>query len=193
MDEILPHKNFSLDDMEGEIWKDIERLEGRYQMSNFGRLKSLSRIIDNKRGTYILKEKIIALYINKLGYVIFSLKINNKQFNFSAHRVVATLFVENKKINSEVNHIDRIRSNNIFTNLEWVSRAENGCHRSLNIKKTSNYIGVSIDKKMKINIWKSQIQINNKKIHLGFFKTQEEAYQARFDYEKNNNIENKYL
>jgi hypothetical protein len=46
---------------------------------------------------------------------------------------------------------------------------------------------------MKINIWKSQIQINNKKIHLGFFKTQEEAYQARCDYEKNNNIENKYL
>jgi hypothetical protein len=193
MDDLLPHKNFSLEDMEGEIWKDIERFEGRYQMSNFGRLKSLSRIIDNKRGTYILKEKIIALYINKLGYVIFSIKIDNKQCNFLAHRVVATLFVENKKINSEVNHIDRIRSNNIFTNLEWVSRAENGCHRSLNIKKTSNYIGVSIDKKMKINIWKSQIQINNKKIHLGFFKTQEEAYQARCDYEKNNNIENKYL
>ena len=193
MDELLPHKNFSLEDMDGEIWNDIERFEGRYQMSNFGRLKSLSRIIDNKRGTYILKEKIIALYINKLGYVIFSLKINNKQFNFSAHRVVATLFVENKKINSEVNHIDRIRSNNIFTNLEWVSRAENGCHRSLNIKKTSIYIGVSIDKKMKINIWKSQIQINNKKIHLGFFKTEEEAYKARCDYEKANNIENKYL
>jgi hypothetical protein len=193
MDKLLPHKNFSLEDMDGEIWKDIERCEGRYQMSNFGRLKSLSRIIDNKRGTYILKEKIIALYINKLGYVIFSIKINNKQFNFLAHRVVATLFVENKKINSEVNHIDRIRSNNVFTNLEWVSRAENGCHRSLNIKKTSKYIGVSIDKKMKINIWKSQIQINNKKIHLGFFKTEEEAYQSRCNYEKNNNIENKYL
>ena len=76
MDDLLPHKNFSLEDMEGEIWKDIERFEGRYQMSNFGRLKSLSRIIDNKRGTYILKEKIIALYINKLGYVIFSIKID---------------------------------------------------------------------------------------------------------------------
>ena len=193
MDNLLPHQNFSLEDIEGEIWKDIERFEGRYQMSNFGRLKSLSRIIDNKRGTYILKEKIIVLYINKLGYVIFNIKINNKQYNFLAHRVVATLFVENKKNNSEVNHIDRIRSNNIFTNLEWVCRAENGCHRSLNIKKTSIYIGVSIDKKMKINIWKSQIQINNKKIHLGFFKTEEEAYKARCDYEKANNIENKYL
>ena len=41
--------------------------------------------------------------------------------------------------------------------------------------------------------WLSQIQINHKKIHLGMFKTEEEAYLKRLEYEKENNINNIYL
>ena len=36
-------KNLSLEDMEGEIWKDIEGYEGLYQVSNMGRIKSLEK------------------------------------------------------------------------------------------------------------------------------------------------------
>ena len=41
MDNLLPHQNFSLEDMEGEIWKDIEGFEGYFKISNLGRIKSL--------------------------------------------------------------------------------------------------------------------------------------------------------
>ena len=60
-------------------------------------------------------------------------------------------------------------------------------------KKTSKCVGVYLKKQKKNNVWISQIGINNKNIYLGTYKTEEEAYQARCDYEKNNNIENKYL
>ena len=36
MDKLLPHQNFSLDDLEGEIWKDIQGYDGYYQVSNLG-------------------------------------------------------------------------------------------------------------------------------------------------------------
>ena len=56
MDNLLPHQNLSLEDMEGEIWKDIEGLEGYYEISSLGRVKSLSRlVITSKSRTTKLK------------------------------------------------------------------------------------------------------------------------------------------
>ena len=56
--------------MENEIWKDIPRYEGYYQVSNFGRVKSLRRVL--KAGL-------------RKGYLYISLR--NKKFNI--HRLVA--------------------------------------------------------------------------------------------------------
>lgn len=43
--------------MNNEIWKDIKGYEGLYQVSNFGRIKSLERIITNTLGSYTRAEK----------------------------------------------------------------------------------------------------------------------------------------
>jgi pectate lyase len=76
-------------------------------------------------------------------------------------------------------------------NLEWVSVMENNCHKSLNIKNSSKYVGVSFNKRQKK--WDSRICISQKQFYLGTFKTEEEAYAKRVEYMVNNNIENKYL
>jgi hypothetical protein len=193
MDKLLPHKNFSLDDMEGEIWKDIDGYSGYYQISNFGRVKSLSRLVLNGFRNRMTTIKIRKPKFDRGGYTEVCIKFNNKSIQFRIHRLVALHFIDNPKNKSEVNHIDSNRLNNNATNLEWTSKRENQCHGNINRKKTSRYVGVFLIKQKKNNAWRSQIQINNKNIYLGTYKTEEEAYQARCDYEKNNNIENKYL
>lgn len=193
MDKLLPHKNFSLDDMEGEIWKDIDGYSGYYQISNFGRVKSLSRLVLNGFRNRTTTMKIRKPKFDRGGYTEVCIKFNNKSIQFRIHRLVALHFIDNPKNKSEVNHIDGNRLNNDATNLEWTSKRENQCHGNINRKKTSKCVGVYFKKQKKNNVWISQIGINNKNIYLGTYKTEEEAYQARCDYEKNNNIENKYL
>ena len=66
--EIETYKDFSLEDREGEIWKDIYDYEGLYQISNHGRVKSLRRVIKTKdRRLFELSEKIIN--VNNKGHV----------------------------------------------------------------------------------------------------------------------------
>lgn len=191
MDKLLPHQNFSLDDLEGEIWKDIQGYEGYYQVSNLGRVKSLSRDVFYGMGYYLKKEKILKPTMREDGYQVVGLYIENISKNFLVHRLVATAFVKNLFNKEKVIHIDFIKHNNNSNNLEWTNLLETACYQMSNQKSSSEFIGVSFRKNR--NKWLSSIVINGKPIHIGSFKTQEEAYQARCDYEKNNNIENKYL
>lgn len=52
-------------------------------------------------------------------------------------------------------------------------------------------MGVGWDKHN--NKWKCQIYFNGKSKHIGAFDTEEEAYEARVKFEKENGIENRYL
>lgn len=191
MDNLLPHKNFSLDDTEGEIWKDIQDYDGYYQVSNFGRVKSLSRYIFNGMSYYLKKERILKPTIRNDGYLVVGLYIENISKLFLVHRLVADAFVKNLFNKEKVIHIDFIKNNNNSNNLDWTNSLESVCHQMSNKKSSSKFTGVSFRKAR--NKWISIIIINGKHIQLGSFKTQEEAYQARCDYEKNNNIENRYL
>jgi hypothetical protein len=193
MNNLLPHQNFSLEDMEGEIWKDIEGLNGYYQISNFGRVKSLSREMFNGKCYFYSKEKILKLGNHKRGYCTIKINLNKKNNNFLVHRLVAQYFIDNLKNKREVNHINGIKKDNNVLNLEWVSSLENKSHSKILKKSTSIYVGVYYNHRRNINCWESSIQINYKNIKLGSYPTEEEAYQRRCEYEKANNIENKYL
>lgn len=109
-----------------EIWKDIKDYEGLYQISNFGNIKRLEHIVfrknpkNNKIKTgYKYKERLLSLKNDKDGYKIIVLCKDNKVKNFRIHRLVAKTFISNPNNFKIVNHIDAIKSNNHFTNLEW--------------------------------------------------------------------------
>lgn len=111
-----------------EQWKDIKEYEGLYQISNYGRIKSLNRIIICSDGQLKpIKEKYIKFGNNGTGYKFCYLWKNNKSTRFYIHRLVAEYFVENinKDIYNQVNHIDGNRSNNYYKNLEWCSPSMN--------------------------------------------------------------------
>ncbi len=99
----------------GEVWKDIEGYNGRYQVSNFGRVKSFQR----------LDEKILSIEGKKRDYAKVVLFKDNVAKTFLLHRLVAIAFVPNPENKPEVNHIDGNKKNNCAENLEWVTKSEN--------------------------------------------------------------------
>lgn len=103
-----------------EIWKDIENYEGLYQVSNFGRVKSLK---NGRWGTG--KERILKATDDGWGYLQINLCKNRKRENFKVHRLVAESFIENPNNLPEVNHIDENKTNNRVENLEWCTNAYN--------------------------------------------------------------------
>ena len=117
-----------------EIWKDIEGFEGLYQVSNLGRVKSLSR----KCGTCYKKESIRKLSQTKDGYLKIRLMGNGKDITTRIHRLVALAFIPNYSNKETVNHIDGNKHNNIVENLEWSTRQEQLKHAyNLGLKKST--------------------------------------------------------
>lgn len=115
-----------------EIWKDIKGYEGLYQISNKGRVKSLSRFISSGKGKYKVEEKIKkpSKRMRKDGtcYMAVVLYKNNKYKNFYIHRLVANAFLENPDKKETVNHINGNKEDNIVENLEWNTYSENNNH-----------------------------------------------------------------
>lgn len=109
-----------------EIWKDVEGYEGLYQVSSYGRVKSLSRVKKYKNHICITKEIILRLATDK-GYKKVGLTNNKVRKTEKVHRLVANAFLGVNK-HLCVNHKDCNRSNNNIENLEWVTHLENVRH-----------------------------------------------------------------
>ena len=108
-----------------EVWKDIPGYEGKYQISNRGRVKSLPRNEKFcKRSTAI----ILKTFTCGSGYQEVILKDHGRRKPHLIHRMVATAFVPNPEGKEEVNHKDGNKDNNDCTNLEWVTPRENIRH-----------------------------------------------------------------
>lgn len=102
-----------------EIWKDIEGYEGLYQVSNMGRVKSLTR---NRRGRNNAPNPIQGRILKQhiyFGYCYISLCKNRKYKGFRVHRLVAHAFIPNPDNLPQVNHRDENKTNNCIDNLEW--------------------------------------------------------------------------
>jgi len=112
-----------------EIWKDIDNYKGYYQVSNFGRIKSLRR--RNILNSCWIKERILKCWLtNKLGYLqVVSYKYKRKQYY--CHRLVAKAFISNPDNKPEVNHKDGNKENNRVINLEWCTSKGNMHHADI--------------------------------------------------------------
>lgn len=104
-----------------EIWKDIEGFNGKYQISNYGNVRSFSKW---KNG------ELLKAGVTTTGYYFVNLVKNGRKEIVAArvHRLVAIAFIDNPYNLPEVNHIDGNKLNNYVGNLEWVSRESNIQH-----------------------------------------------------------------
>lgn len=112
-----------------EIWKDVVGLEGFYQVSSLGRMKSLQRFRVGRYGNNArVPEKILKVAISKAGYPVVNIGINAVQNVIYVHRMVAETFLENPNGKKTVNHKDGVKTNNNVLNLEWATHSENCKH-----------------------------------------------------------------
>lgn len=115
-----------------EVWKPIKHFEGIYEVSSYGRVKSLSRMITYGQYKKQSKEILLKPQKDKNGYVTYSLSKNGFTRSYLAHRLVADAFITQPNEGTEINHIDCNKENNHIENLEWVTRAENIRHAFAN-------------------------------------------------------------
>lgn len=153
-----------------EEWKSIPGYEGLYEISSYGRVKSLDRYVKVKSKSYRLqKGKMLSPIKNKYGYLQVFLCCNGKYKIISVHRLVAEAFIPNPDNLPIINHKDEDKSNNCVENLEWCSHRynsnyngvlkkrsqrmkENGIYEKIALKRTKypELIGLDIKERHKI-------------------------------------------
>lgn len=139
-----------------EIWKDIIGYEGRYQVSNFGRIKSLG---NNKTR----KEKFLKLTTDKDGYLSINLSCKGKIKKYQVHRIECQMFIPNIRNKPEVNHKDGVKSNNYIENLEWNTYSENLHHAYKNKLRTS----IKGERNNRVKLTQSQVDEIREKYKTG--------------------------
>ena len=160
-----------------ENWKKIDNYPD-YEISNLGNVKSL------KFG----KDKFLKQMLSNEGYAKVTLSHNSKQKVFQIHQLVAIAFLNHKSNGCKIviDHIDNNKLNNCIENLQIVTSRYNVSKSKKN--NSSKYTGVSIYNP--ICKWISSIQINNKSIFLGRFKTEIKAHKQYQKALKNINLYN---
>ena len=102
-----------------EIWAAIRGYEGLYEVSNYGRVRSL-----NYNGTGVVRE--MATPLNRgTGYVYCCLSKEGKQKCATVHRLVAEAFLPNPNGYEQIDHRNNKKTDNRVVNLRWVSRQQN--------------------------------------------------------------------
>lgn len=112
-----------------EIWKEIEKWESQYLVSNQGRVKRKERaVLRTGFGIQVYPEKVLRPVDNGSGYKYIMVSINKNLVRDSIHRLVASAFLQRPPGADTVNHKDGDKANNTVENLEWLTQKENNQH-----------------------------------------------------------------
>lgn len=101
-----------------EIWKPIQGFEGLYEISNYGRVRSIGSYNTCKRG-------IMNPMVDSNGYLHVRLYNSGISKDIGVHRLVAIAFIPNPNNYKYVNHKDENTMNNSAANLEWCTNSYN--------------------------------------------------------------------
>lgn len=112
----------------GEVWRNVPGYEGFYEVSNWGRVKSVKRVVGKKH----IRESILSQRLNRQGYPVVSLTKDKINKYPAVHRLVAISFLPNPDNLPVVNHKDENPLNSNLDNLEWCDYSYNANYGTRN-------------------------------------------------------------
>lgn len=104
-----------------EIWKSVFGWENYYEVSNYGRVRSLKRKVGNRT----CGNRILIPQSSIWGYLRVGLCKDGKMILKTIHRIVAEAFLPNIENKPVVHHKNSIRTDNRLENLQWATVSEN--------------------------------------------------------------------
>lgn len=116
-----PHKEFTMN----EIWKSVKGLETFYEISNFGKVRSLEREGKTSFGARKYGGNEVKHFVGRNGYPAINLTKKGFRKQFSIHRLVLESFVGDCPVGMEACHRDGNRLNVNLSNLRWDTRSNN--------------------------------------------------------------------
>ena len=128
--EKLPYKNTRLEDMDGEVWIDAFGFDGIYEVSNFGRVRSVNRLINSPQGERLLRGRVLkqakTKHIGESENVSLYVRLANGDGTYSNRSVgglILNSFSKPDKFNITTHHINGISIDNRLANLTFVSNS----------------------------------------------------------------------
>ena len=123
----LTRDRFTVNEPMQEVWLPVVGYEGLYEVSNWGRVKSLARTCPKRSGGTIRKvpEKLLVLELNPHGYWQVYLSKGGVGTRFRIHVLVAAAFIGPKPEGLVICHGPGGRQDNRPSNLSYKTQAEN--------------------------------------------------------------------
>lgn len=124
-------------------------------------LKTNSNAAANGKGAGTINKGYVYITINKVKYL--------------AHRL-AWFYVNKEWPSSHLDHINNNRSDNRICNIREATPRQNAMNVSISKSNKTGYHGVHFDAAMEA--WKAAVKKDRKNIHLGFFRSKDDAILA---------------
>lgn len=114
-----------------EVWLPVLEWEGLYEVSNYGQVRSLDRVVAGKSGSNVLKRGRTLRQTNHRGYLTVRLRETktNRDRTVKVHILVLEAFDKPRPEGMVTRHLNGDSHDNKITNLVWGTVSENNIDR----------------------------------------------------------------
>jgi hypothetical protein len=142
-----------------ERWVPVPGYDGSYEVSSFGRVRSVDRCITTRHGVRKQLASVLqSPWMNRDGYLRVGLCNDGVRQKYRVHTLVLLAFVGECPDGMECRHLDGCKTNNKLSNLKWGTHLENCEDMEKHGKRSrgENHTSAKLTKKQVVTIRKQR-------------------------------------